>query len=142
MSPVRTLLNTLACFVVLGPVTFLWHTVLFQSMYIGPTLSVKSPEGLSPPHIMGGLLLVAFGMAFFIPQMLGEAGRMAKGVALGALFVSIAGNYHNLYLMGLYPGIDPLSLYLMDTAWAAIAGAVAGGVLAGADGMLKKRFAK
>lgn len=122
----RTLLSALAGFLVFAPGTFAWHTALFINWYIGPTFSVKSADGLSAPSLAGAFALLMLGMAIFVPPLVGSAHRLRNGALVGSLYVSVAVNFHSLWLNGLYPGSDPASLYLMDTLFAAIVGALAG----------------
>lgn len=129
MKTGRLLLTALATFVVFGPIMFVWHTVLFKGFYLGPGLSVKSADSFSPPFLMAAVVVLSLGMAYFIPPRLTKSHRLWSGAALGAITASLAVDYHNLFLMGLFPGQDPWSLYLMDALWAIVDGALAGVVL-------------
>lgn len=68
-------------------------------------------------------------MAFFVPPLLEKEGRLLRGALLGAVYASVLIDYHNFSLMGLFPGQDPASLYLLDAAWAVVDGALAGAVV-------------
>ena len=126
MKAFKTLLVALAGFLVFAPVTFAWHTALFVGFYIGPGHAVKSADSFSPGWIVASALLLCLGMAYFLPDKLGQQRRPLKGALVGALLASLVVDYHNFSLLGLFPGIDPASLYLMDALWAVVDGAIAG----------------
>jgi hypothetical protein len=126
MKLARTLLTAVATFLAFAPVTFVWHTVLFPGFYLGPQFMVKSADAFDPKWILGANVLLAVGLAVVLPALLPARRRLSTGAAIGALFASLLIDYHNLSLMGLFPGGDPASLYLMDALWAVVDGALAG----------------
>jgi hypothetical protein len=129
MKTGKTLVAALAGFVVFAPITFAWHTVLFAPFYLGPDHSVKSADAFNPAWIVAAAGLLCLAMAYFVPARLGKSGRGLGGALLGAVFASVLVDYHNFSLIGLFPGQDPASLYLMDALWAVVDGAITGLVI-------------
>jgi uncharacterized membrane protein YkvI len=137
----KTLLVAVAGFVIYAPITFIWHTVLFSSLYIGPDHAIKSADSFNPAWIVGAAFVHCLGMAYFVPAVLGRSATVVKGALLGALFASLLVDYHNLQLIGLFPNIDPPSLYVMDALWAVVDGAITGAVMVALHGRLHRQAA-
>jgi hypothetical protein len=135
----KTFVAALAGFLAFAPVTFIWHTVLFAPYYLGPEHSVKSADAFDPKWIVAAAALLCLSMAFFVPSRLQRgSGRVAIGALLGAVFASVLIDYHNFSLIGLFPGQDPASLYVMDALWAIVDGAIAGAVITAIHDWLDK----
>ncbi len=116
----------LSGFIVFGPLSFLWHVVLFRKYYYNPRTSVKSPDDLNVLFLIISLAFLVLGMTYFILKVLANGRRLKRGAAAGALFASMVINFHSLLLMGLYPGFDPLYVYMLDAFWAIVIGGLAG----------------
>ena len=129
-NAVAVALAAVAAFAAFTPVTYVWHVHFFPSFYVGPTLSVKSADQLSLGFLLGALAVLMAPMAWLVPRLLtGARNRVRGGAMAGSSIATAAVVFHGLLLNAQFPRLDPLSYYLLDAAWAALAGALAGAVI-------------